>query len=186
MSIKISTLNIFTLNEKNKIMFVRDFIKKYKIDICFIQKTHIQDVSLFNFIEKLFLYDFYSTISSDNTRGVAIFIRKERGLKVLNEYFNTENTVHGIEVCFKNKNYNFINIYSPTSSYNQCEFIQNLYTLLSSKKNIFTGGDFNYIEDREYERNNNKLWKTFFKNYNLCEFEWSVPNSSIKECYIWS
>jgi hypothetical protein len=110
------------------------------------------------------LYDFYSTISSVNTRGVEIFIRKERGLKVLNEYFDNENRVHGIEVCFKNKNYNFINIYSPTSSYNQCEFIQNLCTLLNSKKNIFLGGDFNYIEDREYERNNNKLWKTFFKN----------------------
>jgi exonuclease III len=135
MSIEISTLNIFTLNDKNKIMFVRDFIEKYKIDICFIQETHIKDVSIFNFIkDNLCLYDFYSTISPDNTRGVAIFIRKERGLKVLNEYFDTENTVHGIEVCFKNKNYNFINIYSPTSSYNQCEFIQNLYTLLSSKK----------------------------------------------------
>ncbi len=58
----------------------------------------------------------------------------------------------GLKWALKNTIFNFINIYAPNSSMSQCEFIQTLYTYLSSKKNIILGGDFNYIEDREYEK----------------------------------
>ena len=47
------------------------------------------------------------------------------------------------------KSTNTINIYTPNSSTSQCEYIQTLYTYLSSKKNIILGGDFSY---REYEK----------------------------------
>ena len=187
MSFKISTINIFSFINKNKIMFIKDFLTQHNIDICFIQETHIDDAKTLDYIKEIYYsYDFFTTLTNGNSRGVGVFLRKERGIKILNEFFDCENRVHGIEVCINNKNYTFINIYSPTSSYSQCEFIQNLYSLLSSKKNLFLGGDFNFVEDREYERNNNNLWKTFYKNFNLCEFEWNVSSTPIKECYTWS
>jgi hypothetical protein len=104
----------------------------------------------------------------------------------MNEYFDCENRMHGIEVSFENTTFNFINIYAPNSSTSQCEFIQTLYTYLSSKKNIILVGDFNYIEDREYEKKNNTYWKQFYKNFKLVEFEWNVPNVLKKECFTWS
>ena len=117
---------------------------------------------------------------------MCIFVKRERNIKILNEYFDCENRIHGIEVSFENTNFNFINIYAPNSSSSQCEFIQNLYTYLSSKKNIILGGDFNYIEDREYEKKNNTYWKQFYKNFKLVEFEWNVRNVLKKECFTWS
>jgi hypothetical protein len=56
----------------------------------------------------------------------------------MNEYFDCENRMHGIEVSFENTIFNFINIYAPNSSMSQCEFIQTLYTYLSSKKKILS------------------------------------------------
>ena len=107
---------------------------------------------------------------------MCIFVKKDKNIKIINEYFDCENKIHGIEVNFENTNLNFINIYAPNSSTSQCEFIQTLYTYLSSKINIILAGDFNYIEDREYEKKNNTYWKQFYKNFNLVEFEWNVPN----------
>jgi len=187
MALIISTLNIFSFNNKNKIMFIREFLDKNRIDICFIQETHIHDINIFNNVKETFSsYEFFSTLTTTNSRGVCIFIKRERNIKIMNEYFDCENRMHGIEVSFENTTFNFINIYAPNSSTSQCEFIQTLYTYLSSKKNIILGGDFNYIEDREYEKKNNTYWKDFYKNFNLVEFEWSVPNLLKKDCYTWA
>ena len=187
MALNISTLNIFSFNNKNKIMFIREFLDRKMIDICFIQETHIHDINIFNSVKETFSsYFFFSSLTTSNSRGVCIFVKKDKNIKIINEYFDCENRIHGIEVNFENTNLNFINIYAPNSSTSQCEFIQTLYTYLSSKKNIIIGGDFNYIEDREYEKKNNTYWKDFYKNFNLVEFEWSVPNLLKKDCYTWA
>ena len=58
---------------------------------------------------------------------MCIFVKKDKNIKIINEYFDCENRIHGIEVNFENTNLNFINIYAPNSSTSQCEFIQTLY-----------------------------------------------------------
>ena len=187
MSIKLASFNIFSFNDKNKVEFIKDFLDKYNIDVCFIQETHIKDAENLKFIKDKFnSFDFYTTLTPNYSAGVGILVKKDKGFKKINEYFEFENRLHGVELCINNVNYNFINIYAPNSIANQCEFVQELHTILGSKKNIILGGDFNYIEDREYEKNNNKMWKNFFKTFNLCEFEWNIQNESIKDAYTWS
>ena len=43
MSVKIASINIYSLNDKNKVEFIKDFLDKYFIDICFMQETHVKD-----------------------------------------------------------------------------------------------------------------------------------------------
>ena len=137
-------------------MFICEFLDRNKIDICFLQETHIHDINIFNTVKETFSsYDFFSSLTTSNSRGVCIFVKKDKNIKIIIEYFDCENRLHGIEVKFEHTNFNFLNIFAPNSSTGQCEFIQTLYTYLSSKKNIIIGGDFNYIEDREYEKKNN-------------------------------
>ena len=104
---------------------------------------------LIQYKKHFLLIFFFSSLTTSNSRGVCIFVKKDKNIKIINEYFDCENRIHGIEVNFGNTNLNFINIYAPNSSTSQCEFIQTLYTYLSSKKNIILGGDFSY---REYEK----------------------------------
>ena len=187
MSVKLASINILSFNDQNKVEFIRDFLDKYYIDICFIQETHVKDTHNMQIIkDKLYSYDIYSTLTNAYSAGVAILVRKEKGFKVLKEYFELDNRLHGVEICINKVNFNFINIYTPNSSENQCEFVNDLHTIIGSKKNIILGGDFNYIEDREHDKSNNKKWKNFYKNFNLCEFEWNIPNVNIKDAYTWS
>ena len=127
MALIISTLNIFSFNNKNKIMFIREFLDRKMIDICFIQETHIHDINIFNSVKETFSsYFLFSSLTTSNSRGVCIFVKKDKNIKIINEYFDCENRIHGIVVNFENTNLNFINIYAPNSSTSQCEFIQTL------------------------------------------------------------
>ena len=189
MILKISTLNIRGFNNKNKICFINDFLLEKNVDVCFMQETHINDQNTANFIKETFiLFDVFFSLTKKSSGGVAIFIRKERGMNVLCEYFDSENRMHGVEVCLNSNGvFNFITIYAPNTYVCQNEFIQELYKYLSGKKNIILGGDFNFnFSNRENERSNIKNWKNFYNNFNLCEFEWCVPNTAIENCYTWS
>jgi exonuclease III len=103
------------------------------------------------FKDKIYSLDVYSILTNTYSSGVAILVRKDKGFKVINEYFEFDNRLHGVEICINKINFNFINIYTPNSSENQCEFVKDLHAIIKSKKNIFLGGDFNYIKDRDHD-----------------------------------
>ena len=183
MILKISTLNIRGFNNKNKICFINDFLLEKNVDVCFMQETHINDQNTANFIKETFiLFDVFFSLTKKSSGGVAIFIRKERGMNVLCEYFDSENRMHGVEVCLNSNGvFNFITIYAPNTYVCQNEFIQELYKYLSGKKNIILGGDFNFnFSNRENERSNIKNWKkwNYFCNLivKLSRFAFSFAN----------
>ena len=63
MSVKLASINILSFNDQNKVEFIRDFLDKYYIDICFIQETHVKDTQHMQIIkDKLYSYDIYSTL----------------------------------------------------------------------------------------------------------------------------
>ena len=187
MSVKLASINIFSFNDKNKVEFIKDFLDNHCIDICFIQETHVKDTQNMQIIkDKIYSFDVYSTLTKSYSAGVAILVRKDKGFKVINEYFEFDNRLHGVEICINKINFNFINIYTPNSSENQCEFVNDLHAIIGSKKNIILGGDFNYIEDRDHDKKNTKKWNNLYKNFNLCEFEWNIPSINMKDAYTWS
>ena len=44
--IKFLTFNIRGMNQSNKVQFLNDFLKDQKVDICFLQETHIDSPEL--------------------------------------------------------------------------------------------------------------------------------------------
>ena len=82
MSVKIASINIYSLNDKNKVEFIKDFLDKYFIDICFIQETHVKDRNNMQFIkDKIYSYDVFSTLTHAYSAGIAILVRKDKGFK---------------------------------------------------------------------------------------------------------
>ena len=187
MSLRVSTFNARSLNDKTKILFLYDFLIKYNVDVCFIQETLIHELDIVKFFRKTFVaYDLFITLTEGNFKGVAICVKKDVGLVVKSDFFDEENRIYGLDISFNNENFCFVNIYSPNSVAGQNDFIDFLHNFLLTKKNIILGGDFNYVEDRVHEKNNDYNWNCFFKNYNLCEFEWFVNYLNVANCKTWS
>jgi hypothetical protein len=65
MSVKLASINIFSLNDKNKVEFIKDFLDNHYIDICFIQETHVKDTQNMQIIkDKIYSFDVYSTLTN--------------------------------------------------------------------------------------------------------------------------
>ena len=72
---------------------------------------------------------------------------------------------------------NFINIYAPNVENEQLEYINKMYDVCASMKNIIIAGDFNAVSKAKDRIGSNvkKLkkyeneWNCFFKNFNLME-----------------
>jgi exonuclease III len=120
MHIIITTLNCNDLNDEKKIYELRDIINQTKSDILFLQETHV------NKNEKLYSdYEIKSMLCDDATKGVAIFVKKNRLLKINNILFDDENRVIGMNVNMKEINIDLITIYAPNKNDEQLMFIEN-------------------------------------------------------------
>jgi len=178
-----------------KVVFLKEFLIKYNIDICFLQETHIDKVSEIEKIKEVF-YD-YSCVfpkCDGKSRGVGILIKKNENISLLSDFCDFENRVVGCEVSLKGVPINLINIYAPTNKTEQNEFIEALYDVLNSKKRVILAGDFNCVENEMTDRANchrfeknaiMKNWLNFFKNYNLKEIKW-LDNQEKSKIMTWS
>lgn len=181
--VRLSTLNIRGLTSKEKVLYLKDFLDINKIDICFLQETHISKISDLEYLnECLFNYDIRTMLTDSRSRGVAILIKKIEKIKVVSFEYDFENRVFCANINILNKNFNLINIYAPNLYQEQNTFIESLYEIINNKKNVILAGDFNCVmskNDRNNvnnENNNNnkdkkheKNWKDFYKNLNLVE-----------------
>ena len=151
--IKTATINVRGLNSI-KCQYLRETVRINEIDICFLQETHIKDkdeIQVFNNILVDFLTLF--TTKTIKTRGVGILVKKSTGFKISNMYKDFNSRVLGCEINIKGYILNFINIYSPNTVFEQCEFVEYLYDLINTKKNIYLCGDFNFVESEKNRSN---------------------------------
>ena len=100
-----------------KVVFLREFLIKYNIDICFLQETHIDKVSEIEKIKEVF-YDYSCVFPKcvGKSRGVGILIKKNENISLQSDFCDFENRVVGCEVSLKGVPINLINIYAPTNN----------------------------------------------------------------------
>ena len=174
------SFNIRGINDPAKSAFLKDYLEKKNISICFLQETHLDSISRIDDLEVLFSnYFCFFTTNKIKTRGVGILIKKNiQNFNILNKVFDIESRFLSIEVEYLDKKINFINIYAPNHENEQITFVNNLYNLCSSAKIIFLSGDFNAVtnsKDRispNYSKglkNYEIEWVKFFKNFKIKE-----------------
>ena len=59
-----------------------------------------------------------------------------------------------LDIKLNSRIFNLINIYVPNTPEEQIKFIEELTPILSKKKNVILGGDFNFVEDNSLDRDN--------------------------------
>ena len=177
--IKFLTLNIRGMNETNKVQYLKDFLKQRRVDVCFLQETHIDSPDLVEELGNVFVDFFcYFTVNYDKTKGVGVLVKKELSdLKILNVQYDLDSRFISIELQLDRIYFNFINIYAPNVENEQLEYINKMYDVCASMKNIIIAGDFNAVSKAKDRIGSNvkKLkkyeneWNCFFKNFNLME-----------------
>ena len=108
---KFLTLNIRGMNEPNKVQYLKDFLENRRVDICFLQETHIDSPDLVEELGNIFA-DFFCffTVNFDKTKGVGVLINKQIfDLKIINTFYDIEsrflniNTKFGKYLCAKRR-----------------------------------------------------------------------------------
>ena len=194
---KFLTLNIRGLNDQNKADFLKDYLRTYEVDICFLQETHIDSPDtvdrLGNYFNDFFCY---FTTHFDKTKGVGILIKKNlcANMSVLDTHYDLNSRFLRVGLKINEVILNLINIYAPNKENEQFEYINLLYDVCANVKNIIMAGDFNAVskaKDRigseaktlkKYEIE----WNVFFKNFNLIECEYERKNLKIEEKMTWT
>ena len=72
------SFNIRGINDPAKSSFLRDFLEKKKVSICFLQETHLDSIRRIEDLEIFFSnYFCFFTVNKIKTRGVGILISKK-------------------------------------------------------------------------------------------------------------
>uniref|UniRef100_A0A8C1R9D1 exodeoxyribonuclease III n=1 Tax=Cyprinus carpio TaxID=7962 RepID=A0A8C1R9D1_CYPCA len=142
MSIRICTWNVKGSNNPIKRKAILNSLKKDKIQIAFLQETHLSDNEHNKYLREWVGQVYYSSYSTSK-RGVIILIHKNLPLVVTDTYKDTEGRI----ILAKGTLYGEIillgSIYSP--NVNDDDFSALLFDRLveMDSSNILIGGDFN-------------------------------------------
>lgn len=133
----------------------------------------------------------YFTLNFDKTKGVGILINKNlsHDINVLCTQYDLDSRFLRVEIKIENYYLNLVNIYAPNIENEQFEFINKMYDVCASVKNIILAGDFNAVTKAK-DRIGSKVqklkkyeiyWNNFIKNLNLVECNYDkVLNSEDK------
>ena len=118
------TLNIRGINDANKTHFLRDYLRDQRVDICFLQETHLNSPEYVDELGNIFCDFFcYFTVNFDKTKGVGILINKQisHDINIINTHYDLESRFLRVEVKIESYYFNLVNLirlYRPSSGLN--------------------------------------------------------------------
>ena len=177
-----------------KINYLKSVLEKGKIDICFIQESHIDNEVIGKYVErKLNAKTYWSYTDNSKCKGVGIVISKFFDCDVK----HIECDPFGRYVCvdLKCNGYEFrcISVYAPNNERERKIFFTDIYKLFVTKKSIILGGDFSCVGNLDLDKKGgnkdkgNGGWEqlvNIIKDFDLIDC-FRHNNPTLKE-YTWS
>jgi hypothetical protein len=136
--IKIATINIRSIKKVEKILYLYDLCERNKLDLIFIQETHLNEITVQNEIKKIFFnYYCYFPILSSTYKGIGIVIRnKDNICQIKCEIFDP-NRIMNTSLIYGETKFNIINIYSPNDPNEQWRSLYKNFQLEEFEFNNF-------------------------------------------------
>ena len=149
-NIKICTFNTRGLNDKKKRTDVFDWLKKKKIDICFLQETHSTNLTKKQW-ETEWDYNAFFASHTSNSRGVAILFNNTFQFNLKSTICDPEGRYIFLDISINDKSYSILNVYGPNND--EPNFFELLKIKLEqvNNENIIIGGDFNVVQDYDID-----------------------------------
>ena len=186
--IRIITINCNGLREPYKISYLKSMLENDRIDVCFIQETHIDNINLGNLVErKLNFKCFWSFTDNSRNKGVGILINKHFDCHISNFQFDNFGRFVLVDININDFDFRLISIYAPNANVERKLFFEEIYHLFLSTKPIIFGGDFNCVLNLDLdkmggnpEKGNDGSYqlKNILNDYNLVDcYRKKYPNS---------
>lgn len=148
----IGSLNCNGLRDQNKVQLVKHLIDREKIDVLFLQETHIDTLNFGRKVAcKLGGHVFWS-FGQPRGRGVAIFVSKTVNLKVQRFVCDPFGRFILLDVNIDGKSVRFFNVYAPNIPAQRRQFYKDIYGHFVTPKTIVLGGDFNCISNPKLDK----------------------------------
>ena len=141
------TLNVRGLRDERKRVSVYNYIKKHKIDMCFLQETHSTEADINTWKHQWGGHVEYSH-GTNLARGVMCLLNPSLDYNIIEVQQSDRGRWLLIRVEIQGTNFVLINIYAPNIQEQQLVFYTELFDLLSnieSNDYVMMGGDFNVI-----------------------------------------
>lgn len=142
----ICSINTNGLQQSEKRQRLIEWSKQQQCNILLMQETHFSQN-----IENKLIQDFkgslYQSNGTSNSRGVAIWIKKNVEFKLIDEYKDNEGRLLLINVEINNAIYTIINIYAPNNMKKRNTFFKQVDRFINeySIGQIILAGDYNDI-----------------------------------------
>ena len=150
-TLKVATFNVDGINNFNKRNSIFEKLKEEKIDIIFLQETHVELKNIREVKEHWQGKSIWNPGPSGKSRGTAILFG---GNKVTIQNTTTDETGRLIVAKIKIQNdiIQLINIYAPNKSWKREDFFGMCKDHTYDIENTILAGDFNMVEDPENDR----------------------------------
>ena len=148
-----ASINCNGLREPTKIEYLKSVLEKEKIDVCFIQESHIDNFKIGKFVErKLNARTFWSYTDNSKCKGAGIVIDNSFDCEIKNILYDPLGRYVCIDIFHNEYDFRLISVYAPNNEKDRKSFFQDIYKLFVVKKPIILGGDFNCVGNLELDK----------------------------------
>jgi exonuclease III len=185
------SLNVRGIRKKEKRQSIFQWLKNQHADITLLQETFLDDA-----IEKYIKYEWnghmLNSFGSLHSRGVSILFRKGLDFDIESYHSTTDGRTILVNLKIGETKYTIVNIYAPTNVPQKDPFYRKAQKWIkkNAKYEIIIGGDFNCIQNQEYDTLNvKKRYKKcmqldkMMKKFSLIDI-WRKQHPRIKQ-YTW-
>ena len=156
MSLKICSINVNGFRDSSKFKNKRDTIlaewRKGRIDLAFLQETHIVSKSEEKRYFKNWDWKAFSSFGSNRARGGSTLISKFLGYKVVRNEHDWEGRCIFLDIDIADYKFWVINIYAANNASERKKFFRDMDVILLTRRQIIWGGDFNCFENLALDR----------------------------------
>ena len=186
--INIGDLNVRGLGDYHKRKAIFNFLKKNKLDIVFLQETHVNSIDTAKLWDSEWGTKTYHSYGTTKSAGVAILINKTLKCEISNVSGDTEGRIISLCVNLDGRKIALTNIYAPNTD--EVEFFEkviNYNEKLADCDGCVMGGDFNLVLDPSIDRYNSLMnhdrsatcLKEYIEQADLCDI-WRIRNPTNK------
>lgn len=147
------TWNVNSLRKRSKIIRVYAALKANNFpDIVCLQETHSDEYLGKRYKQKFLKYNITIVHGTNNSRGVALLIKKTVLFTLVHEILDTEGRYILLKGIINKENITFGSIYAPDATRERKAFFDKLLRLGFEEKHLIFG-DFNSVQNHRLDRN---------------------------------
>ena len=189
---KLSSLNVRGLREKNKRRAVFNFLRCTNSDLILLQETHLANAEEQKLWEMEWGSKMYSSFGTSNARGATILVHPKFEGEITEHCTDNEGRLICLQARVSDKLFTVCNIYAPNMD--DMSFFTSMIDTVEKyvdRDGIILGGDFNLVMNPELDRNDSNINNTkslevvreFMDRNNLCDV-WRVMHPE-ERLYTW-